>query len=448
MLLSNSFCSGSLKKKIYSYSRASLLFLILPWFPFFQSDCDAEGLMPPDMSGYFRLQAGAGFPEDNDFRSVIGDRSSLIDKAADFRLVSEWFPADRVKLEVHYEAAVSGGDTRKIITFLDKKFPGSADYFSSDIPSDRTRIFNLTHLLKEENEIALYHRLDRLSLTYSGQGLSLGLGRHAMTWGHGLIFNPVDIFNPFSPTSLIRDYKTGDDMVSLGYSISEQRDLQMLWVPRRSIETGNVTQDESSLATRFQLRSGWLDMDLMASRHRGDSVIALGGVGYLGESAMRADLMLNLAESDPERASFLTGVVNIDRSWVWLDRNFYGLLEFYANGAGTTDYANALNDPWISSRIRSGEIYLFGPSYLGASLRIELHPLLNVSMTGMFNIEDKSCFFQPQLAMDASSSLKINIAADLPNGESDTEFGGIPVPGTGSYISLPLRIYSWVTYWF
>lgn len=448
MLLSNSFCSGSLKKKMICYSRASLLFLILPWFPFFQSDCIAEGLIPPDLSGYFRLQAGAGFPEDDDFRSILGDRSSLIDKAADVRLVSEWFPSDNVKTEIHYEAAVSGGDTRKIIKFLDKNFPGSSDFFSSDLPSDKTRVFNLTHMLKDENNLALYHRLDRLSVTFSAQGLSLGLGRQAMTWGHGLIFNPVDIFNPFSPTSLIRDYKTGDDMISLVCSTSEKSDLQMLWVPRRSSETGNVTQDESSLASRFQFRSGKLDMDLMVSKHRGDTVMALGGVGYLGESAMRADILLNLAESDPDRGEFFSGVINMDRSWVWFDRNFYGLLEFYANGAGTTDYIGVINDTWLSSRIKSGEMYLIGRSYLGGTLQIELHPLVNMSLTGIFNIEDKSRLFQPGMAFDASSSLKINIAADLPKGKKDSEFGGIPVSGTGSYISPPFRIYSWITFWF
>ena len=33
------------------------------------------------------------------------------------------------------------------------------------------------------------------------------VGRQAVTWGNGLIFNPMDLFNPFSPVDIERDYK-------------------------------------------------------------------------------------------------------------------------------------------------------------------------------------------------------------------------------------------------
>lgn len=442
-----SILSSEIKKNKAFYPWMSL-FIVLYWLFIIPRCSLGQEFKPPAFSGYFRLQAGMGFPGDDDFRNILGKSSSLFDKAGDFRLLSEWLPSGSLKAEVHYEAAASGGDTRKIISFLDESYPGASDYFSSGLPSDRARVFNLTHDLKDEDDVAMYHRLDRLNATYSANGLSLCMGRQAMTWGRGMIFNPVDMFNPFSPTSLIRDYKTGDDMVIVNFPASERGDVQMLWVPRRNTETGDVSLNESSLASRLQLGLEGVDLDIMALRHRGDSVMALGGVGYVGESALRADIMINLAESDPERWGFVSGVINMDRSWTWFDRNFYGLLEFYANGAGSRDYMDAIKDPWLFSRIKSGEIHLLGRSYLGGSLQVELHPLLNMSMTGMFNIEDKSCFFQPQLAMDASSSLKINIAADLPGGKRDTEFGGIPVPGTVSYISPPIRIYTWITYWF
>jgi hypothetical protein len=417
-------------------------------FIFLNTDCIGDGMenhfqnpvnypdKPPEFSGYLRLQAQAGFPQSDDFRNKYLNKSSLFDKAGDFRFLAEWHPSDSMKAEIHYEADVSGGDTRKITKFLDDNFPGYSDYFAQDLPSDRSQVLNLTHILKDENDLAMYHRLDRLNMTYSADDLSLGIGRQAITWGNGMIFNPVDMFNPFSPTALIRDYKTGNDMITVNYTSSEMSNIQLLWIPRRNTETGDVSQNESSLASRLQLRLLIIDMDIVVAKHRGDSVMAAGGVAYIGESALRGDIVINLAESGNERDGFVSAVLNIDRSWVWFDRNFYGLLEFYSNGAGTNDYLNVINDSWLISRVKNGEMYLFGRSYLAGTLRIELHPLVNVSMTGIMNTYDRSCLFQPQLVMDASSAIRINIAADLPEGRSD------------SCASPPLRIYSWITCWF
>ena len=38
-------------------------------------------------------------------------------------------------------------------------------------------------------------------------------GRQAITWGNGLVFNAMDIFNPFDPAAVDKEYKTGDDMI-------------------------------------------------------------------------------------------------------------------------------------------------------------------------------------------------------------------------------------------
>ena len=63
---------------------------------------------------------------------------------------------------------------------------------------------NLLHrtqpCLSNKNKNASLVRLDRISIGYTGEKTVLRFGRQAISWGNGLLFTPMDIFNPFDPT--------------------------------------------------------------------------------------------------------------------------------------------------------------------------------------------------------------------------------------------------------
>ena len=44
-----------------------------------------------------------------------------------------------------------------------------------------------------------------------------------MSWGNGLVFQPMDLFNPFTPTAVDRDYKPGNDLLLVEMRYFEQR---------------------------------------------------------------------------------------------------------------------------------------------------------------------------------------------------------------------------------
>ena len=64
------------------------------------------------------------------------------------------------------------------------------------------------------------------------------IGRQAVTWGNGFLFNPMDLFNPFAPTQIDRDYKIGDDMIFTQFPLKQTGDLQLLYVPRLALSSG------------------------------------------------------------------------------------------------------------------------------------------------------------------------------------------------------------------
>ena len=143
------------------------------------------------------------------------------DASANFRLTNETFFSDAVFTEIHYELLWVGGDSVRKQHELQAVFPNLPDdifYLGTPLNDDR-RLMDLTDTIKDEDSWFLIQRLDRLYLALLGEKGSLRIGRQAITWGNGFVFNPMDLFNPFPPTAIDRDYKVGDDMINAQYSL-------------------------------------------------------------------------------------------------------------------------------------------------------------------------------------------------------------------------------------
>ena len=96
----------------------------------------------------------------------------------------------------------------------------------SPVLSDDRRLIDLTHLISQEDNSVIVHRLDRFAIDYTGTQTVARAGRQAVSWGNGLIYTPMDFFNPFDPATVDKEYKTGDDMLYGQYLRNNGDDLQ------------------------------------------------------------------------------------------------------------------------------------------------------------------------------------------------------------------------------
>jgi hypothetical protein len=146
--------------------------------------------------------------------------------------------------------------------------------------------------------------------------------------------------------------------------------------------------------------------------------------------------------------SFFSGVLNYDRSWSWLNKNWYGFVEFYYNGLGKSDPLEALQNESLTERLRRGEIFVTGNYYLDALLQYEAHPLVNVLITVIYNVEDSSFLLQPRVNWEVSQSFELLLGMNASEGSTGSEFGELinPVDGTG--VGIPSQIYLIATYFF
>ena len=292
------------------------------------------------------------------------------------------------------------------------------------LADDEQRVFDLSHRISDQDDRVVTHRLDRFYLGYSSNKTVFKIGRQAVSWGNGLIYNPVDFFNPFDPAAIDTEYKTGDDMLYAQYLLDSGDDVQAVWVGRRD-EDDDVNADVSSLAFKYHRFSEASEFDLLVAEHYDASIVALGGSIDFADAIWRSDIML----TDTGGEHFTSAVLNWSYSWIAWEKNTSVTLEYFHNGFGIDDgdYGPAAlaDNPELVTRIERGELYTLGENYLATAATIELTPLWVLTTTIFRNLDDDSTLLQVFSQHDLQQDLQLLLALNLPTGSDGSEFGGI-----------------------
>ncbi len=396
---------------------------------------------------------------DNDSIQSEFKNDQWFDTDTDLRIKTRTFFNDNLSLDCHYVLAYSKGDSIKASNFFVKNQPESSisQIFRNNFDSDDTKLMDLSSKIKEGDDYFANHRLDRLNLSLDSDFGRVVIGRQAVTWGNGILFNPMDIFNPFSPYDTERDYKKGDDMAYFEAFFKRGDDLQFIYVPRRDAKDGNIKFSESSIGFKYHffpnnigidnIKLDNMEFDFMVAEHYEDNLAGIGYAGTLGNAVVRSDLIYTFAGGDTKK-NFLNFIANIDYSWTWLKKNFYGFIEYYYSGLGVDDYSNALTDTDLSERISRGELYGFGKDYLSSGIQIELNPLLNFNFTAIANLNDPSFLLQPGITWDAAQNIEITVSSNFTIGGKDDEYGQIQIPSSTKSVDKGSSLFLWITMFF
>ena len=399
--------------------------------------------------GHLKLSVSASWIDDDSPYTII-DKGPYYDSSIDARLKNKTYLTDYAFITAHYEMIYSGGDTRDNQNELRQLYPDlfGTHLLSQSTMDDNSRFFDLTKTIQESDRHVLYHRMDRLSLTLQPDWGTICIGRQAITWGNGLVFNPMDLFNPFAPTDVERDYKVGDDMISAQLPLHDIGDIQTLYMPRRDPTDRHTSSSRSSFAGKLHFSASIYEFDMMAAQHYNDNIFGLGITGYVANAAWRLDVVGTVLDDESQEDDYLSLVANIDYSWVWWKKNFYGFLEFCYNGLGDTDYSDAISNTSVTERISRGDIYFLGREYLSAGIRVELHPLLQAHLTVINNLSDPSGIIQPRIVWDITQDFQFKFGGNIFYGDSQTEFGGFTIPNTIYKYSPSNNAYITLTYFF
>ncbi|MEP5567118.1 MAG: hypothetical protein ABJN62_04725 [Halioglobus sp.] len=384
--------------------------------------------------GQYQLSS---YPEDSLLRELVGTPTH--DVNADLRLLVGG-NKDRFDWKADYQLVGRSGDSLA----LSKALQGSFLAPSADLNDDR-RLMDLTHTLTEHDDYVLVHRLDRLHAGYTGDQAVVRLGRQAISWGNGLIYNPVDFFNPFDPAAVDKEYKSGDDMLYGQYLQNSGNDFEFVAVWRRD-ENGNTGNEVNTQTLKYHAFLGAGELDLVAARHYEDDILSAGGLSNLGGAIVRGDALLTHTDSD----TYASAVINLSYSWVGFGKNMTGVIEYFFNGMGLreSDYNRLEESSDLTDRLQRGELFTLGRHYLAGGLSIEVTPLFIFTPNMFFNLGDSSGLLQLVGNYDLAQDWQLLVAGNVPFGEDGTEFGGLDTPVEDLQFSAGPSIFAQIAFYF
>jgi hypothetical protein len=407
----------------------------------FCANAQASGAEDWTFGGHSKYQfIFLSYPENSIFRDALG--SSAVDNILETRLKFST-SGERWDFKTDYQFIAIHADTLRLASAL----PGSALPLNNVINDDR-RWWDLTYSFGDGEKSAFVHRLDRLSVGFTTDHMAWRFGRQAISWGNGMIFNPVDVFNPFDPAAVDKEYKTGDDMLYGQYLFNSGNDLQAVAIVRRDPRSGEVEKDQSSLAFKYHGFLGMNEVDLLAAEHYGDQLLGIGGIVNVGGAVLRGDLTWTQTDLD----EVWSAVASLSYSWNWGGKNISGAVEYYYNGFGqdNSDYSSAalLQNPDLLKRIARGELFTLARHYAAASATIEVTPLFMLIPSVFLNIEDPSALAQLVAQYSWKQNLMLLGALNLPIGSDGTEYGGIEAPVDDMYFSSGPSLFAQLAWYF
>jgi hypothetical protein len=313
--------------------------------------------------------------------------------------------------------------------------------------------------LYEKRDAIWQHRMDRAWAKWKTSWFDLQAGRLALSWGSALIWNPMDIIAPFSPTAFDTETKPGSDMAVLTVPLGLSGDITAVWLPARTWDKAEYDEDLAAVAARMKYNiAGW-DFGLMGGKQGNDRVggMELSGsiedagayfeATYTSPSApMGVDSHKDsVGGPTPEKPrDFWRAVAGGSYRWA---STFMLTGEVYMNNLGEQnpeDYLRRLvSDVDFRSRLETGQIFNIGRNYAGAGMSYEFTPRLVGAFTSMMNLNDQSVFTGPNINYSVIQDVEIMAGALITAGKVPGEFGGYSIgPELVPDIPAEKRIYA------
>ncbi len=248
---------------------------------------------------------------------------------------------------------------------------------------------------------------------------TLRAGRQRIAWGTGKIWNPTDVLNPYSPTSVEPEERRGVDALYARAGVGSLGQAEYVWAGQ-----DNWQAQQMMVRGRGNF-SGW-DASLLGGKVAGSTAAFMVGGDFAG-TVLDGTLHGEWAAFRPQiRTPYWKAglgwdyTVDSETKLRWLKDAAF-VFEYFHAGNGYTNTAKYNFAPIIA-----GSEVTVAQNYFGATFSEDLHPLLKLQMVGIVNIDDGSTFFFPQLVWNALNNLYVSAGVQRFGGTRPTEFGRHP----------------------
>jgi hypothetical protein len=301
------------------------------------------------------------------------------------------------------------------------------------------RIEPLDETLVEVGSTFSYrHELDRASVTARVGRSDFIAGRQAIGWGRGVLFSAVDIFSPFTPLEIDREWRRGVDALRGTIPLSDLISLEL-------VAAFGEDRESSAYVGRLSGYQGDIDGELIVGRRGEDDMFAVTASFPVSGAEVHGELaVFKLPEDRPCGCVLgkddLTAktVLGGSYSFELLGRLSTAVAEHHFSGFGVDD-VDELPDRLTSGdfldRYLRGDFQILGKHAAAIQLSYGIDGVAPVSLLWVLNPQDGSGVVSPGVTWIFSDSVTLLGTAYLPYGKGpkdgniQSEYGGTPLSG-------------------
>ena len=298
---------------------------------------------------------------------------------------------------------------------------GGASGLLPDLAQAPYRLTQLDWQIARDGDTFSYrHEIDRAFVSYQPAWGEVVVGRQAIGLGRGVMFGAVDVFAPFSPAEIDRDWRRGVDAVRLQYRTSATSSVELIGAFGRS-------WDDSALLLRARGYVGRVDGELVVGKRARDLMVG----AVLSAAVGDAEAHLEFALFDTPEAQANGGLFGIDHlvakivagtSYTFDVGNgltVYG--EYHYSGFGVPDLDNAqrqFTSPDFLERLARGDLQILGRHAFGCQASYPFNDTVAGSLLVLVSPTDGSGVVSPSVRWDLTQSASLTLAAYVPWGSA------------------------------
>jgi hypothetical protein len=322
----------------------------------------------------------------------------------------------------------------KIETHLVADLTSPAFSLATSLATGGTRTYlELERNLVNHTDLNSNVGLDRLNVQIRTDDFELVLGRQAITWGVDYFWPALDLFAPFAPGRIDRDYKPGVDAARLIIPLRAYSEVQVV-----GAILGPSTDRDRAVGALIRWNVKTIDFGFMGGNFHHDKVAGAfisanaAGTGFRGE--------LSWTQSgDPQdqlidRGVFWRGSFGVDRQLTPSVSLIFETAWNEYGAANPRDYVLLLT----SDRLLRGEINGLGRYHSGLSLNWRFHPLWSFSNTTLVDWDDQSVLWIPSFVWSTGNNSEMTFGSQLGFGQEPSPVG-IPL---SEYGTSPMTLFA------
>ena len=308
---------------------------------------------------------------------------------------------------------------------------------SAFLPSEAEAPFRITQLdweIAADDRFAYRHEIDRGLVALHPEWGDVTIGRQAIGLGRGVLFGAVDVFNPFSPLEVDREWRRGVDAFRAEYRLSTTSSAEC-------VAAFGETWEQSALLGRFRGYLGDIDGSLIVGQRAEDFMVGTTFSAIVAEAEVHGELaVFDTPEAQPDGTlwggSHLATKAVLGSSYTFDIGNGLTLLgEYHYCDFGVEDAEDALmrlQDRDFQKRYLRGDTQILGRQALAAQLSYSFNEAVNGSFLVLTNPTDGSGVLGPALRLDLDRHVTLITNAFIPwgdepvNGRLQSEYGASP----------------------